>query len=95
MPADELAEFHGPHVAPPTPEHVKLTWHQPTPRASRIRVISHTCECRETTYELCAAAGQSFVRHTDRTEQTVHETPWTLTSIARHVFEQILRGEAR
>ncbi|MEV0346081.1 hypothetical protein AB0H88_09950 [Nonomuraea sp. NPDC050680] len=94
MPAGELAEFHGPHVAPPTPEHVKLTWHQP-PRASRIRVIFHTCECRETTYELCATAGQSFVRRTDRTEQTVRETPWTLTAIARHVFEQILRGKAR
>jgi hypothetical protein len=31
MAADELADFHGPHVEPPTPEHVKLTWHQPTP----------------------------------------------------------------
>ncbi|MEU6715361.1 hypothetical protein ABZ897_28185 [Nonomuraea sp. NPDC046802] len=90
-----IPDFHGPHVEPPLPGHVNLSWYDPLPRAPRIRVILHTCECRETTYELCAAAGQAFVRRTDRAEQTVRETEWTLTSTARRVFDQILHGEAR
>jgi len=89
-----IHDFHGPHVEPPIVGHVKLTWHDPTPRTPRIRVILHTCECRETTYELCAAGGQAFVRRTDRKEQTVHETSWTLTATAVRLFAQILRGEA-
>ncbi|MFG1707443.1 hypothetical protein ACFLIM_30005 [Nonomuraea sp. M3C6] len=91
----EIPDFHSPHVKPPRPGHVKLTWYEPTRRAQRIRVISHTCECRQTTYELCAAAGQGFVRRTDRKEGTVRETTWTLTAAARRTFEQIMRGEAR
>ncbi|MFI6741340.1 hypothetical protein ACIBI9_51205 [Nonomuraea sp. NPDC050451] len=93
--AREIPDFHGPHVAPPLPGHLELTWYEPAPRAPRIRVVSHTRECRGTTYELCSAAGQGFVRRTDREKQTVHETAWTLTAVARHTFEQILRGEAR
>ncbi|GGO80597.1 hypothetical protein [Nonomuraea cavernae] len=91
----KIPDFHGPHVEPPTAEHVKLTWYEPNPRASRIRVILHTCECRETIYELCAAAGLSFVCRTDRAKQTVRETSWTLTATAIRIFAQILCGEAR
>ncbi|MBE1585465.1 hypothetical protein ACFPOI_47790 [Nonomuraea angiospora] len=91
----KITDFHGPHIEPPLSGHVKLSWYEPTPRAPRIRVISHTCECRETTYELCAAAGQGFVRRTDRAKRTVRETAWTLTATARRMFQQILRGEAR
>ncbi|MEQ4725143.1 hypothetical protein [Nonomuraea sp. B19D2] len=93
--AREIPDFHGPHIEPPLPGHFKLTWHEPTNRVARIRVVSHTCECRRTTYELCSAAGQGFVRRTDREKRTVHETSWTLSAAARHTFEQILRGEAR
>ncbi|GAA3232743.1 hypothetical protein GCM10020216_052280 [Nonomuraea helvata] len=93
--AHEPRDFHGPHVEPPLPGHLRLTWYEPTRRAPRIRVVSHTCECRGTTYELCGAAGQGFVRRTDREKQTVHETAWTVTATARRTFEQILRGEAR
>lgn len=89
----KIPDFHGPHVEPPTLDHVKLT--EPGLRASRIRVIWHTCECRETTYELCTAAGLSFVRRTDRAEQSVRETAWMLTATAIRTFAQILRGEAR
>ncbi|WP_431923530.1 hypothetical protein [Nonomuraea jabiensis] len=60
----------------------------------RIRVVSWTRGCRPTTYELCGAAGQGFVRRTDRDMRTVHGTSWTLTAAARHAFGQILRGEA-
>ncbi|MFI7708779.1 hypothetical protein [Nonomuraea sp. NPDC049480] len=91
----QIPDFHGPHVDSPQPGHIKLTWYEPTRRAQRIRVVSHTCECRRTTYELCAAAGQGFVRRTDRDNDTVRETAWTLTAIARHTFDQILQGEAR
>lgn len=93
--AREIPDFHGPHVEPPVPGHLKLSWHEPTSRASRIRVVSHTCECKATTYELCAAAGQGFVLRTDREKGTVRETAWTLTAVARHTFHQILQGEAR
>ncbi|MET8984102.1 hypothetical protein ABZW49_01505 [Nonomuraea wenchangensis] len=58
-------------------------------------MVSWTCGCRPITYELCAAAGQSFVRRTDRGKRTVHETAWTLIATARRTFEEILRGEAR
>ncbi|MFI7128266.1 hypothetical protein ACIBQ1_21375 [Nonomuraea sp. NPDC050153] len=93
--ACEILDFHGPHAAPLLPGHLILTWYQPDRRAPRIRVVSHTCECLPTTYELCSAAGQGFVRRTDRDKQTIHETSWTLSAVARHTFEQILRGEAR
>jgi hypothetical protein len=91
----EFPDFHGPHVAPPRPDGVKLSWHKSTNRAQRIRVISHTCECKALTYELCAAASQGFVRRTDREKGTIRETAWTLTAAARRTFDQILRGEAR
>ncbi|MDA0632519.1 hypothetical protein OUY22_03755 [Nonomuraea sp. MCN248] len=94
MAADELADFHGPHVGPPWPGRTKLTWHEPFSRASRIRVISHTCECGKTMYELCAAAGLGFVRRTDRAKRTVHETAWMLTATAADAFGQILDGKA-
>ncbi|MEU7860196.1 hypothetical protein [Nonomuraea sp. NPDC049141] len=90
-----IPDFHGPHVASPQPGHVKLTWYEPTQRAQRIRVVSHTCECRRMTYELCATAGQGFVRRTDREKGTVRETAWTLNAVAKRTFDQILQGEAR
>ncbi|MEV4573190.1 hypothetical protein AB0K16_08000 [Nonomuraea jabiensis] len=93
--AREIPDFHGPHATPSQPGHLVLAWYRPERRALRIRVVSWTCECRPTTYELCAAVGQAFVRRTDRDKGTVHETVWTLTATARHTFEQILRGEAR
>jgi hypothetical protein len=92
---DEIRDFHGPHAEPPKPGHVKLTWYEPAHRTHRIRVLSHTCECRRTTYELCIAAGQGFVRRKNREEGTVRETTWMLTAAARHTFDQILHGEAR
>jgi hypothetical protein len=93
--AGEMPDFHGPHVGSLLPDHHVLTWYEPTQRASRIRVVSWTCECRPMAYELCGAAGQGFVRRIDRDKRTVHETVWTLTATARRAFEEILRGEAR
>ncbi|KAB8191505.1 hypothetical protein FH608_030065 [Nonomuraea phyllanthi] len=88
-------DLHGPHVEPPEPHHIKLTWHEPTNRAPRIRIISYSCECEAILYELCSAAGQGFIRRTDREQGTVHETAWTLTLKARRTFNRILRGKAR
>ncbi|MEV0350668.1 hypothetical protein AB0H88_33205 [Nonomuraea sp. NPDC050680] len=70
----EIPDFHGPHFGPPQADHVKLTWYEATYRARWIRVVSPSCECNRTLYELCAAGGQGFVRRTDRTEGTTHET---------------------
>jgi hypothetical protein len=92
---DEFPDFHGPHVEPPSPDRVNLSWYEAANRAPRVRVVSHTCECQAVTYELCAAAGQGFVRRTDRRTGAVHETAWSLTSAAMRTFAQILEGEAR
>lgn len=91
----EIPDFHGPHVEPPMLGHIKLAWDEPTPRAPRIRVLSHTCECQEMTYELCAATGLGFVRRTDRAKRTVHETTWMPATAAGLIFTQTLHGEAR
>ncbi|MEV0612884.1 hypothetical protein AB0I81_06125 [Nonomuraea sp. NPDC050404] len=91
----DIPDFHGPHVDPPLPGHIKLTWYEPTGRVPRVRVVSHTCECRETTYELCAAAGRGFVRRTDRVEENVREIAWTSIATATRIFHQIMHGEAR
>jgi hypothetical protein len=91
----EIPDFHGPHFGPPQANYVQLTWHEPTLRARWIRVVSHSCECSRTLYELCAAGGQGFVRRTDRAEGTTHETAWMLTAAARSLYERILRGEVR
>ena len=93
--ARDMRDFHSPHAASPLPGHLVLVWHEPSRRAARVRVVSWTCECRPITYELCAAAGQGFVRRTDRDKRTVHETAWTLIATASRIFVQILRGEAR
>ncbi|TDE58147.1 hypothetical protein E1295_05925 [Nonomuraea mesophila] len=92
---NQFPDFHGPHAEPPKPDRVTLTWHEPSIRVPRIRVVSHTCQCQAVTYELCAAAGQAFVRRTDRGTGAVHETAWSLTSAAMRTFTQILEGEAR
>ncbi|MEU6716227.1 hypothetical protein ABZ897_32585 [Nonomuraea sp. NPDC046802] len=91
----ETPDFHSLHAQPPKPQPIRLAWYEPAHRTQRIRVILHTCECRHTVYELCSTAGQEFIRRTDRENGTVHETAWTLTSVARDTFSRILLGEAR
>ncbi|MFC4008079.1 hypothetical protein ACFOY2_12665 [Nonomuraea purpurea] len=91
----EIPDFHSLHPQPRKPDHIKLSWYEPAHRTQRIRVVLHTCECRHTVYELCATAGQSFIRRTDREKGTVHETAWALTADARDTFNRILLGEAQ
>ncbi|MFC4010637.1 hypothetical protein ACFOY2_25645 [Nonomuraea purpurea] len=90
----ETPDFHGLHPQPLKPQPIRLGWYEPAHRVQSIRVILHTCECRHTVYELCSAAGQGFIRRTDRENGTVHETAWALTSVARDTFSRILLGEA-
>lgn len=89
-----IPDYHGPHIRPLLADPVKLAWYEPTQLAQHVRVTAHTCHCRATTYELCAAGGQGFIRRMDRERRTVHETARTLTAVARRTFEQILNGEA-
>ncbi|MGW4963171.1 hypothetical protein ACWEPL_38645 [Nonomuraea sp. NPDC004186] len=97
----EIADFHGPHFEPPQASCVEVHWYRPCRRVQRIRVISHSCECNELLYELCAGGGLSFVRRTDRAKGPVRakgivrESEWMLTAAARNLYERILRGEAR
>ncbi|MFF4772512.1 hypothetical protein ACFY05_06605 [Microtetraspora fusca] len=91
------APFHGIHVAPLQKAHEKLEWWEPLPRASRVRVHLHTCECKATVFELCQAGGLKFVRRSVRGPESVivHETEWLRVVKAEQLWQRILLGEAR
>ncbi|MBF8185431.1 DUF397 domain-containing protein [Nonomuraea sp. K274] len=87
-----IPEFHGPHSGSPQPGCVEIIWYEPSRRVRRIRVVAHSCECRQILFELCAAGGQGFVRRTDRAGPTTYESAWMLTAAARSLYDRILRG---
>ncbi|GIH72829.1 hypothetical protein Mth01_50820 [Sphaerimonospora thailandensis] len=89
--------FHGPHVAPLRAVHEKVVWRKPTARCARVRVRSHTCECRSVIYELCSAGGLMFIRRTARMSKgmDVRETEWLLTAKAAVPWQRLLVGQAR
>lgn len=58
-----------------------------------IRVRDHTCSCRFPTYELCTAAGLSFVRRTIN-DNTIMESPWLPSRDTQELWQRILRGQA-
>lgn len=91
----EIPDYHGPHAEPPQAGCVEISWCKPTDRVPRIRVVAHSCECVPILFELCAAGGRGFVRRTDRAEGSTYESAWMATVVARSLYGQILRGEAR
>ncbi|SNT57237.1 hypothetical protein SAMN05216276_106620 [Streptosporangium subroseum] len=86
-----------PHVAMPQRDHMRLVWREPYQGVTRLRVITWTCRCRATLYELCQTGGQAFIRRTLQLDgdRQVHETyRWPIQE-AGDVWRALLSGEAR
>ncbi|MGV9772926.1 hypothetical protein [Streptosporangium sp. NPDC003464] len=88
---------HGHHLGPLQAVHELIDWRPERPRADRVRVKEHTCDCRATFYELCQAGGLMFVRRTHRLRGavTVHESPWALSRQVEELWLRLLMGSAR
>ncbi|MEV4582009.1 hypothetical protein AB0K16_53130 [Nonomuraea jabiensis] len=75
---------------------MRLVWRKPFKAEERARVVAWTCQCRTIVYELCRAAGQSYIRRTafGKDGQTVHETyRWSFAE-ANKVWDALLEGQA-
>ena len=72
-----------------------MDWRSSRPRADRVRIREHTCACVYPVYELCTAAGLSFVRRTDDEKgEHVVESHWTSANAARVLWMKIVTGQA-
>ncbi|GAA3035423.1 hypothetical protein GCM10017559_73750 [Streptosporangium longisporum] len=91
-----VERHHGHHVAPLRHRHQSVDWRPERPRAGRLRIKEHTCDCRPVFYELCQAGGLMFVRRTERTrrEVVVHESPWTIARRTQDLWLRLLEGAA-
>jgi hypothetical protein len=75
MPTD----YHGPHVATQALDHEPIEWHQVHGPLETSRVITHTCECKTTIYELRNLGGAHYIRRTTRGSiPQIHESPKTI-----------------
>lgn len=94
---DLLAEYHGIHPAHPKADWERLEWPECHPRATRIRVLEHTCECQDIVYELCRAGGLVFVRRHYRASDgtVITESEWLRSVPARRLRTNILLGHVR
>ncbi|MFF5206255.1 hypothetical protein [Streptosporangium sp. NPDC000396] len=88
---------HSHHLAPLQAKHERIDWRPERPRADRVRVKEHTCDCRATFYELCQAGGLMFIRRTHRLRGvvTVHESPWAVSRQVEALWLRLLIGSAR
>ncbi len=82
-----MEEFHGPHVKPSGP----------IARCKSVRVRCHTCECLPTVYGLCLAGGLGHIRRTERSSKgdRVSESPWLQDAEVKHLWHNLLEGQAR
>ncbi|GAA4564791.1 hypothetical protein [Planotetraspora kaengkrachanensis] len=96
-PAEAESPYHGIHVAPLQPEHVKIRWLKDTRRCDHVRVRRHTCDCKSTIYELCHAGGLMFIRRTIREgdAQIAHETERLITARMEDLWMRLILGQAR
>lgn len=93
----ELTGCLSPHVPAPQGGHTRLVWLTPDRGMARLRVITWTCRCRATLYELCQAGRQGFIRRTLRLDGSpeVRETyRWPIRQ-AGDIWRALLSGEAR
>jgi hypothetical protein len=74
-----------------------IEWRRIPPPRDRVRVLSHTCECLATLYELCGLRGAYFVRRTTRGPggDEVAESPRLIAGQAGDLWFRLLRGHAR
>ncbi|AWS40193.1 hypothetical protein [Streptosporangium sp. 'caverna'] len=93
----ELKGCLSPHVSMAQRDHTRLAWLASDKGVTRLRVITWTCQCRATLYELCQAGGQGFIRRTLQLDGSpeVHETyRWPIRQ-ASDIWRALLSGEAR
>ncbi|GAA2376003.1 hypothetical protein [Nonomuraea africana] len=90
-------EYHGIHAASGLPRFAPVEWYPSVPRAERVRVQAHTCECSPIVYELCTAGGLFFVRRRDRSgpRPILTESEWVIKRRAEVLWLRILNGGAR
>lgn len=84
------------HVPSPVAGAVKIDWEVARPRADRVRIKQHTCDCRPVFYELCQAGGLMFIRRTTVRGKIrlVDESPWVVTRQALEMWRMLLAGQA-
>lgn len=92
-----MEEFHGPHMKPLKEAYVAIDWSSPMTRCKSVRVRCHTCECLPTVYELCVAGGLGHIRRTERSSKgdRVSESPWLRDAEVKHLWHNLLEGQAR
>ncbi|GAA2910033.1 hypothetical protein GCM10010517_76490 [Streptosporangium fragile] len=96
--AVSFERHHGRHVAPVQARYKRVDWRPQRPRADRLRVKEHTCDCEDVFYELCQAGGLLFVRRTEMKrngEMVVHESPWAVAKQTQELWLRLLMGAAR
>ncbi|MBG0819597.1 hypothetical protein HS048_02335 [Planomonospora sp. ID91781] len=88
--------YHSLHVAPPQAGYESVAWWPAAPRADRIRIREHTCDCRTLSYELCQGGGLMFIRRTYRSGGVlIEESDWMPTAQAEQLWKRLLLGEVR
>ncbi|UBU14282.1 hypothetical protein [Nonomuraea gerenzanensis] len=92
-----IEDYHGPHPKPLKEGHARIDWLESVGRSASTRVRAHTCDCRRTTYELCAAGGLGYIRRTERkaTGDSISESPWLRDTRAKRLWADLLEGNAR
>jgi hypothetical protein len=88
--------YGGLHPATPQAGYEHISWQECVPRADRVRVRSHTCNCKPIVYELCHAGGLLFVRRLYRSDGVIeHQSEWLRTPEGEELWSRILLGHAR
>lgn len=93
-------EYHGPHAANRQGACERIEWTAVSRPLARARVLSHTCECLATVYELCGLGGGYFIRRTTRgpsgpAGDVVHESAHLPAARTGDLWFRLLRGRAR
>ena len=88
--------WHGLHAVPLQVGYEPIDWQPPSPRAHRVRVRRHSCECASVVYELCQAGGLMFIRRTVRSPDgdEAHETAWLTSARTVRLWNLLLQGFA-
>ncbi|MFC0864465.1 hypothetical protein ACFHYQ_19420 [Sphaerimonospora cavernae] len=84
-------------AAEPQEGYERVNWRKSVPRAPRVRVRRHTCDCKAIVYELCQAGGLSFIRRFSRSggKTLITESDWVRVPEAEHLWLKVLMGTAR
>ena len=94
---DIYPDFHGPHADGRRPDAEAIAWQHPVQRFHSVRIVRHTCDCREEIYEFCAGGGLAWIRTTDRSPSApvVRESHPSPYGAALELWRKVMNGEAR